>query len=463
MEDINTKIHDILTRGVGECIDPDGSFREKLTQKAKGEYDEDVIIKFGVDPTRPDIHLGHAVVFRKLREFQNLGCKVVFLIGDFTAQIGDPSGKSKVRPEIQQKEIEENMATFLDQVGKILSIEKTTFSWIRNSDWFLGITDIAVDEDVSYTDQNNNTAVLPANSFPAKAVAYERSRMQTKDLHKKETHSVTFRTFLSVLRHITHGQLVQRDMFDDRIKAGKELYMHEMMYPVLQGIDSSILHKIYGSCDLEIGGTDQSFNMLTGRQVMKMEGLPEQAVLSIEVLEGTDGKEKMSKSLDNYIGITDAPNDMFGKVMSIPDTLIVRYYTLATFTPLSEIEEIQTKLEKGNENPRDLKINLAHQVVAIYHGEKAAKQAEENFANTFQHSGIPEDVQEVTISKEVSVSDALVKEGIVSSKSDFRRTVEQGGIKNAETGETIEDYDISISEPTILKIGKHRFVKVNPS
>ncbi|NIV69541.1 hypothetical protein GWN15_13565, partial [candidate division KSB1 bacterium] len=193
------------------------------------------------------------------------------------------------------------------------------FSWIRNSDWFIAITDLSVPNAVKYRDEKNGQEVtFPPESFYAKAAKYNESRMQVKDLGKSEVHNITLRTFLSVLRKITHGQLVQRDMFEERIKKGEELYMHEMIYPILQGVDSHVLSKIYGSCDLEVGGSDQTFNMLMGRTVMRMGEQPPQAVLSFKLLEGTDGKEKMSKSLENYIGITEPPHEIYGKAMSIP-------------------------------------------------------------------------------------------------------------------------------------------------
>ena len=259
-----------------EFIDPEGKFKEKILRKAKGEYEEDIIIKFGVDPTRPDIHLGHAVIFRKLRKFQDLGCKVVFLVGDYTAQIGDPTGRSKIRPEIEQKEVEANMKTYLDQVGKILLTDKNSFSWIRNSDWFTAITDIELPKGdkvkMSIEKEGKKTDIdFDANSFVGKAVVFEKTRMQPTITGFRGAISViTLKSLLWTLKHITHSRLIERDMFQERIKSGKELFMHEMLYPVLQGIDSFVLSEIYGNCDLEIGGTDQTFNMLIGRDIMKL-------------------------------------------------------------------------------------------------------------------------------------------------------------------------------------------------
>ena len=447
------EVEEVLSRGVGEFIDPEGKFKEKLLKKIKGEYQKDIIIKLGIDPTRPDIHLGFAVVLRKLRQFQNLGCKVVFIVGDFTAGIGDPTGKSKVRPELQHEEIRKNAETYISQVSKILKTDDPTlFSWVRNSDWFTNITDLnlpsdyKIDMDVNMEGKTGKIPIAP-NSFVGKAVVFEQTRMQVKDLGLKDHISViTLANVLWTLRKITHSQLVSRDMFQERIKAGEELYMHEMMYPVLQGIDSFVLSQIYGSCDLEIGGTDQTFNMLMGRDIMKGNGVEAQSVMSMELLVGLEGKEKMSKSLDNYVGITEIPRDMFGKIMSITDSVIGTYFKLATYTPLSELEEIESKLSNGKENPRDIKARLAREVVAIYHGEAAALAAEKDFEQTFSKRGVPENIPVVQVSKDFSLVDILIEQGLVSSKTEFNRLMKAGAIEEKENG--------------VYRIGKHRFLKI---
>lgn len=439
-------VNEILTRGVGSFIDPDGKFKEKLIKKIKGEYEKDIIVKFGVDPTRPDIHLGHAVAFRKLRQLQNLGCKVVFLVGDFTALIGDPTGKSKVRPELEQAAIEANLKTYLDQVGQILLTDEKYFSWIRNSDWFYNISDIF------------------SGTFQEKAVLFEKTRMQLTHLGKTGVHNVSISNLLWVLKHVTYARLIQRDMFQDRIKSGEELYMHEMLYPVLQGLDSHLIKEIYGSCDLEIGGTDQTFNMHMGRDIMKINNEEQQAVLSVELLVGIDGKEKMSKSLDNYIAITDEPSNMFGKIMSVPDSAIVKYFELATYTPIDEIKEIEKNISSEKVNPKDIKMRLAKEVVAMYYGDKKADEAEENFVGTFQKGGIPEDIQTTQASTQDELSDILVKENVVSSKTEWRRLVEEGGVTLFEEGgfnKKIEDPKFKIIEDLVIKIGKRRFIKIN--
>lgn len=452
-----TQIDELFSRGVAQLVDPDGSFRKKVEAKMRGEYKADIVIKLGVDPTRPDIHLGHAVILRKLRAFQDIGCKVIFLIGDYTSQIGDPTGKSKVRPEISQAEIEKNMQTYLDQVGKILKTDSTVFSWIRNSDWFTEVTDIQPSNPAAII--RFNTGFFRADSFIGKAIIWMNTRMQKSVLKNNVIHTVSFSRVLATLRHITHARLIERDMFQERIKAGHELYMHEMLYPVIQGIDSSVLATIYGSCDLEIGGTDQTFNMLVGRDVMRMNKQPEQAVMSMDILEGLDGKEKMSKSLDNYVGITDEPSDMFGKIMSIPDTLIARYYTLATYESKDAVAEISKNLASGALHPKQAKMRLAHEIVSMHHGEIAAAAAENDFTETFSLGKAPKDVREISLLSTATLVDALIEAKCAASRGEARRLIEQGAVSNVETDEKLADPTMSVPAGT-YRAGKHRFFKV---
>lgn len=454
-------VQEVLSRAVGTFIDPDGAFKEKLEKKARGEYDKDIVIKLGIDPTRPDIHLGHAVILRRLRQLQDFGCKVVFLVGDFTAHIGDPTGKSKVRPELEQVEIEKNVATYLAQVNKILKVEPEVFAWIRNSDWFYSVQDLVaphIEMEIKDAEGINRKVKLEENSILAKAALFAKTRMQTQ--FRPEIESITLRGLLWTLKHITHATLIDRDMFQERIAKGEQLYMHEMLYPVLQGVDSFVIHKVFGSCDLEIGGTDQTFNMLMGRTVMKVNGLPEQAVMSLEILPGLDGKEKMSKSLDNYIAITDAPNDMYGKVMSVPDECLPVYFRLATYTPLEEIEKMEKDFKAGKGNPRDSKMRLARQIVAEYHGEEAAEKAEKNFVDTFSKGGIPTDIEIVRAAKGTKIVDILLSQGVVESKTEWRRLIDDGAVKNAETDSKLESADVEFEVPITLKVGKRRFIKL---
>src|SRR3990167_3395610 len=442
-------IDELFTRGVGEFIDPGGIFRKKLeTNPGK------VIIKFGVDPTRPDLHLGHAVILRKLRQLQDLGARVIFLIGDITAQIGDPTGKNKIRPETNLEEIKKNMKTYLDQVDKILLKDPKVFSWIINSDWLVSINDIiAPDKQIININIGNKvvatTPPLPGNHIINKAHHWEKTRMQ-----KNNINSYTLINLLAILRKITFSRLIEREMFQERIKENMPIFMNEMLYPVIQGIDSNAISNIYGSCDLEVGGTDQHFNMLVGRDVMEMNQKIPQAVLSFKLLEGTDCKEKISKNLDNYIGITDEPNDMYGKVMSVPDSSIVNYFELCTYVPIEEIEEIKKEIENGKVKPRDLKMKLAFQITAEYHSEQKAKEAEENFINTFQKKEIPENMPEIVAQKGDSLADIIVLNKILPSKSEWRRLVEANAVHDLEKNENINDFALEISESLIVRIGK---------
>jgi len=466
-DSVENELKDLLGRGVNKFIDPEGSFQKKIVEKAKGNYRKDIIVKFGIDPTRPDIHLGHAVIFRKLRQLQELGCKVVFLVGDFTAQIGDPTDKSKTRPEVEQKEVEANLKTYLSDIVKVLRTDKEVFSWIRNSDWFTSITDLNLPDDYKVAFeavQSNGTKIkadIAPNSFIGKAAVFEKTRMQVTELKLKEKVVViTLKSFLWILKHITFSRLIERDMFQERIKNGHELFMHEMLYPVLQGVDSQVLAQIYGSCDLEIGGSDQLFNMLVARDVMKFNKGVSQAVLVLDILPGTKGKEKMSKSLDNYIGISELSSQMFGKVMSIPDSSIIDYFTLLSSLSLGDIKEMRSALEKEKVNPRDLKMKLAKELVATYHGEEKAKAAEEDFIRTFQKNEIPEDIKKVIISETRPLVEILLEEGLVKSKSDFKRLIEEGAISDIHNQNKITGLDFSVGEDIVLRIGKKRFIDI---
>jgi len=446
---------DLFSRGVGEFIDPNGNFLKKIETNP-----EKIVIKLGVDPNKPDLHLGHAVILHKLRKFQDLGCKVIFLIGDITAMIGDPTGKSKIRPEVEHIEIQKNMKTYLDQVNKILLKDPKVFSWTTNSDWLISINDIIAPNNqvINISVENKivaKTPPLPGNNIIAKAHHWEKTRMQ-----KNNINSYTLINLLAILRKITFSRVIERDMFQERIKKGEPVFMNEMMYPIIQGIDSNAISNIYGSCDLEVGGTDQLFNMLVGRDIMEMNKKTPQAVLSFKLLEGTDGKEKMSKSLDNYIGITDEPNDMYGKVMSIPDSSIGNYFELCTFTPMDEVENIKIKLAKKLANPKDIKMNLAKQIVEIYYGEKKAKKAEENFVNTFQKREIPEEMIEIEAKKGETLMSSLIEAKILFSKGDFRRLVKEKAITNLNDNTKLTDVNLISKSGMKFKIGKKKFIKI---
>lgn len=469
------QIEDFFTRGIGDFIDPQGQFQSKLIAKVKGEYPKDIVVKFGVDPTRPDIHLGHAVALHKLRKLQDFGCKIVFLVGDFTARIGDPTGKNKTRPEIEQAEVEQNMMSYLEQVDRIVEVirvgpdrqisDSEKFSWIRNSDWFYSVSDLFFEGDGEVklegrgTNGENQTFTAPADSFIGKAAIFQMTRMQTTHLKRPSVLGVTLSSMLRTMRHITLAQLIERDMFQKRISSGESLFLHEMLYPVLQGIDSLVISQIYGSCDLEIGGTDQTFNMLMGRKVMEVNQMIPQSVLSISLLVGLDGKEKMSKSLDNYIGVTDTPRDMYGKVMSLPDTAMESYYTLATFTPLALISDIFKGVRSGKSNPRDVKMALARQIVSMYHGEHASLDAEKAFVAQFQMKEVPEDIVSVSVVGVQKLPELLVEHRIVESKGEWRRLVLEGAVSVVD-GDRVTDPGVVFLQETILKIGKRRFVRI---
>jgi tyrosyl-tRNA synthetase len=390
---------------------------------------------------------------------QDLGCKVIFLIGDYTAQIGDPTGKSKVRPEIEQHAVEENMHTYLSQVGKILRTDKEVFTWIRNSDWFLSATDLNLPDDtvIEFNEKGQHITLTP-NSLMGKMAAYQETRMQAK-MGNSVISSVSLTNLLWTVKHITLAQLSERDMFQKRIHEGESLYMHEMLYPIIQGIDSDMLARIYGSCDLEVGGTDQTFNLLMGRRVMEMNHRDPQAVLSFELLVGLDGKEKMSKSLDNYVSIIDGPTEMFGKMMSIPDTVMESYYMLCTFTPLATVKEILAQVKSGKLHPKEAKMNLAQQITEIYHGRVAAEAARTEFDATFAKGGLPDDIQTVKAVRGELLVDVLLREKFVPSKTEFRRLIEAGALRK-DGEEKLTDAQLMLNATLSLKVGKHRFVKI---
>ena len=443
----------IFSRGISEIIG------EKDLQKKIESDPSKVVIKFGVDPTRPDIHLGHAVCLRKLRELQDLGCRVVFLIGDFTARIGDPTGKSKIRPELEQAEVEANVKTYLEQAGKILKTNPENFSWIRNSDWFVSIHDVRAPDGTKFTieaaGQKIQTPPLPGNHILARTNAWLASRMQ-----KGSVRHYSFINILAVLRRVTHARLIERDMFQERIKSNEPIFLHEMLYPVIQGIDSNVIADIFGSCDLEVGGTDQHFNMLMGREVMEMNNKKPQAVLTLPILEGTDGKEKMSKSLENFVGITESPTDIFGKTMRIPDELIPRWVELCT--DLDEKDFVK-QLKKGH--PKDLKVELAKELVKIYYDETAAEKAVEEFARLFSadsKSGKPDEIPEIQIEEgSWGIVELLNSAKLVDSKSDARRLIQQGGVKaNDKKIDSIEaNFEVGKAE-LVLQVGKRRWAKI---
>lgn len=445
---MSDQLKNLFTRGIAELIG-EKELRAKLEKDPAK-----VVIKYGVDPTRPDIHIGHAVCLRKLREFQELGCRVIFLIGDFTAMIGDPSGRNKLRPELGLKEVHANMKTYLDQAKLILDEKKLIV--VQNSTWYMTFDDF-------WTASGKPLPFFAKSKELLQQYITERSQWETNINKVKQF--VSLRNLIGNLRLVTHGQLIVRDLFQERIKSGKEIYLNEFIYPILQGLDSWVIETAFGSCDLEIGGTDQKFNMLMGRQLQ--ERLAEkttkkllQAVMTLEILEGTDGKEKMSKSLENYIGITESPTDMFGKTMRIPDELIPRWAELTTdLDPASFAKRL-----KQGENPKTVKTELAEAIITLYHSAEAAKKASAEFDRVHAGGGggRPDDITTVKIEEgSWSIIELLATAKLVSSKSDARRLIEQGGVKaNDKKIESIEEnFEVGEKE-LILQVGKRKWAKI---
>lgn len=372
----------LLARGVKEVIE-----REHLEKRLRAG--EKLRIKHGADPTAADLHLGHAVVLRKLKEFQNLGHKIIFIIGDFTAKIGDPSEKLTTRPILSDKEIKNNAKTYFNQVGKILNIKKTEIHF--NSEWFA-----------------------------------------------KEG----WKEVLKLTGKFSLHRILERDDFERRIESGAEISVAEILYPIMQAYDSVKI-----KADVEIGGTDQKFNMLAGRVLQRRMDMAEQDVITVPLLPGTDGKQKMSKSLGNYIGIAEVPEAQYGKIMSIPDKLLPEYFELLTDLDFSV-----------KENPRDAKMRLAYEIVKSFHNENKAKKAEENFVKLFQKKEIPEGIWEIKVKRGEELGEALVKNKIVYSKNEFRRLVGEGAID--VDGEAISDFRFKVEKEIVAKIGKKKFIRI---
>ncbi|MBI5254835.1 tyrosine--tRNA ligase [Candidatus Falkowbacteria bacterium] len=394
MPKINTdakKIEELLTRGVDEVI-----VYEEL--KKELESGRKLRIKFGVDPTAPDLHIGHAVPLRKLKQFQGAGHQVILLIGDFTAMIGDPTGRNETRPMISSEVVKKNMETYIKQAGRIIDMNNVELRY--NSKWY---------EDKGW-------------SF-----------------------------LMSLTGKITVARVLDRDDFQKRLRDGADIQMQEILYPLMQGYDSVEL-----KADVEIGGTDQKFNMLMGRKLQKRYDQPGQSVMTLTLLEGVDGNKKMSKSYGNYIGLLDSSDEMFGKVMSIPDDLIIKYFELATDVSMEQLKINKKRLTDG-ENPRDLKLELAAAIVKIYHGEKAAALAKENFIKTFSKKQTPDKMPDAKIAG-MNIVDALVSAKLVSSKSEARRAVEQGGVKIGS--KVVESLNDVVKKGNVIQKGKRFFVKV---
>ncbi|OIO00707.1 tyrosine--tRNA ligase [Candidatus Desantisbacteria bacterium CG_4_10_14_0_8_um_filter_48_22] len=388
----------IITRNVVDVL-PNKEELKKLLQERRP-----LKIKYGVDPTAPDIHLGHTVVLWKLRDFQNLGHIVQFILGDFTAMIGDPSGRNEARKTLPEDVIRDNAKTYLDQVFKILNKEKTEVN--PNSKWF---KQMGLDG------------------------------------------------FLGLASHYTVARVLERSEFKDRFVNKQEITLLEFIYPLLQGYDSVMLKN-----DIEIGGTDQTFNLLVGRDLQKDYGQKEQIVLTMPLLVGTDGTRKMSKTYGNYIGITDAAEQMFGKAMSITDNLIFTYFRLLTPVPETRIAGMELKVRSGEMNPRDAKAMLASELVVLYHGKEKALAASEEFDRIFKNKELPSEMPSSVYanSDKVWIVDALVDNKLAKNKTEANRLIQQGAVELDGSVISVPDYDISLEKEHILKVGKRRFLKI---
>ena len=397
MTGINEQIAE-LTRGTEEVL-PEGGLEAKLKEGRK------LVVKAGFDPTAPDLHIGHTVLINKMRQFQQFGHDVVFLIGDFTGMIGDPSGKNATRPALSPEEIKANAATYAQQIFKILDEDKTRVEF--NSTWM--------------------------------------GKMGAEGLIK-------------LAGHHTVARMLERDDFNKRYKGGEPISIHELLYPLVQGYDSVAL-----KADVELGGTDQKFNLLVGRQLQQDFGQKPQIVITTPLLEGLDGVQKMSKSLGNYIGITDAPGDMFGKIMSISDDLMWRYFEVLSFRTLDDIDALKKSVADGM-NPRDAKFELGQEIVARFHSEADAAAAKQEFVSRFQQGAMPEEIPEVTLESQdgkLGIAHLLKAAGLVSSTSDAFRMIKQGAVKI--DGQRVADRELNLDAGTthVYQVGKRKFARVS--
>ncbi|MFO7445466.1 MAG: tyrosine--tRNA ligase [Ignavibacteriaceae bacterium] len=391
---------DIIRRGTSEII-PEEELVQKLQKSLK--EGKPLKIKLGCDPSRPDLHIGHSVVLRKLANFQQLGHQAILIIGDFTGMIGDPSGRNKTRPALSLNETREHGQSYFEQASKILDKEKTKI--VYNSEWL--------------------------------------SKMSFEDVIKLSS-------------KYTVARMLERDDFTKRYKSGEPISIHEFLYPLAQAMDSVAIES-----DVELGGTDQKFNLLVGRDLQRESGIEPQVIITMPLLVGTDGVEKMSKSYNNYIGISDTPQDIFGKTLSIPDKVIYTYYELATDIPNSELKNVKEKLDDTSVNPRDLKRALARTLVKMYYDETAAVNAQEEFDKLFIKKEVPDDIPVKEINNsQINILDFLLEIKFVASKGEVRDLIKGGGIKI--NGEKLTEFIIAFNpgEEKIVQVGKRKFIKI---
>jgi len=394
----------LIQRGTAEIV-PEEELRAKLARSIR--TGQPLKVKLGLDPTAPDIHIGHTVVMQKLRQFQDLGHRVQLLIGDFTGRIGDPTGKSETRKQLTDEDVKRNAATYQEQLGKILDPDKTDV--VYNSEWLA---------------------------------------------------PMTFADVVQLSAKYTVARMLEREDFTKRYANGLPISIHEFFYPLMQGYDSVALDS-----DIELGGTDQKFNLLMGRTLQKEYGKEPQVAIMMPLLEGLDGVQKMSKSLGNYIGISEAPKEMYGKAMSIPDELMIKYYELVTDVPTEEIEALKRGLADGTVHPRDAKMRLGATIVRMYHGEEAAKEAEAHFVTVFQQRALPDEIEEFALPASeldngaIRLAKLLVVSGLQPSSSEARRTVQGGGVKLNEEKLTDPNAELVVNDGDIIQVGKRKFLR----
>ena len=397
---INTdKQIDMIQKGVEEII-PIDELKHKLDKGQKSN--KPLTVKLGCDPSRPDLHIGHAVVLRKLRQFQDLGHKAVLVIGDFTAMIGDPSGRNKTRPQLTLEEAKSNAESYIEQAKIILDINSLKIC--NNAQWL---------------------------------------------------NTMNFSDVVGLASKYTVARMMERDDFEKRYKSEIPITIHEFLYPLAQAMDS-----VHLKADIEIGGTDQKFNLLVGRDIQREFGQDPQIILTVPLMEGTDGVEKMSKSYDNHIGLTDSYDEMYGKTLSIPDNMIEKYFLLGANADEKKMKEIKNSLNDGKTNPRDIKRELARKIVAIYHSDVLAKKAETNFDKIFIGKEVPDNIPEVKLDKDELLVDIIASNKLVSSKSEARRLIDQGAVKIDDEKCLDRDQIINKGKSIIIKVGKRRFLKI---
>ena len=390
---------ELISRGAEEII-PEKELKKKLIKSL--ESGTQLNIKLGCDPSRPDLHVGHGVVLRKLRHFQKLGHQAILVIGDFTAMIGDPSGRNKTRPQLTLEEAKANAVSYIEQAGQILDVKTLKIAY--NSTWL---------------------------------------------------NAMTFSDVIRLTSHYTVARMLERDDFTKRYQSEISISIHEFMYPLAQGMDSVEL-----KADVELGGTDQKFNLLVGRELQREYNQAPQAIITLPLLEGTDGIKKMSKSYGNHIGLTDSPEDMYGKSMSISDEMIEKYFVLAADADEDTVSKIQKQLQDPDQNPRDVKRELARAIVSLYHGSDAAQTAEQYFDRVVVNKDIPDEMDEFELIADISLIDLIAAEGLTKSKGDARRMVKQGAVRIEGEKVFNMNHVLLKGNEVVIKVGKRRFLRI---